>query len=467
MEAQARELQALLHVQESLIACQDPDQIADLVREALETWFPRSRVEVRPDAQPSSREVVESRIGRWTRARLPLPGPAGTLGWLSITAPDAHGHPPRHLDLLEALAGQAGQALHRSRMYQALSQGKMEWEHTFDAIPDTIAILDPSLTVLRTNRALARVAGLHPREVVGRRCHEVLYRRTEPCEGCPLPGVFATGEQVEQEQELRRGDRVFAFRAYPLKTPDGEVYAAVSYARDLTRERALAQTLEQHEKLVTLGQIAAGIAHEINNPLTAVSSYSQLMLLRLKDPKNIESARRIQDGIDRIHRLVRNLMSFVRPDREDFYPLDLNEMIADALSFSRYEITRGETRLVEDLASQLPKVLGSKEQLEHVFVNLLTNARDAVAGRGTIRVETRSENGSVYLRVTDDGMGIEPERLEKVFEPFYTTKPAGQGTGLGLFIAAGITQKHGGELGVDSVPGRGTSVTLYLPAFSD
>jgi two-component system NtrC family sensor kinase len=277
--------------------------------------------------------------------------------------------------------------------------------------------------------------------------------------------VFETGEATIIEAGTFRTRHVFDYHAYPLRDDRGRVYAALAYARDVTREEELRKGLRQSEKLMTVGQIAAGIAHEINNPLTAVSSYAQLLSLRLTDPKTIESARRIEEGIGRIHRLVKNLTSFVRPSEETFYPLDLNEIVADTLSFSRYDLTRGDTRLEQELVAPLPKVLGAKDQLEHLLVNFLTNARDALGGRGTISVRTQLRDGSVILEVSDDGVGLQPDEIEKIFEPFYTTKPTGKGTGLGLFIAAGIAKKHRGEIAVESQPGRGSRFTLALPAF--
>ncbi len=222
----------------------------------------------------------------------------------------------------------------------------------------------------------------------------------------------------------------------------------------------------QSDKLIALGQMAAGIAHQINNPLTAVSSHAQLLSLQARDPRAAESAARITEGVERIDRLVRNLMSFVRSDEDGFYPIDLNQVVHDTLSFSRYDLTRGDTKLVEDLATPLPRVLAAKDQLEHVLLNLLTNARDAVSGRGTIRISTRAGDEKVFLEVADDGIGIGPEQLEHIFEPFYTTKPAGKGSGLGLFVAAGIARRHGAELRVSSEAGRGTLSTLALPVFS-
>ncbi len=456
---------ALVEAQEALIACQNPLDILEHARTTLERWFPGAEVAVHEadEAEPATEEGAPA--APWGRASVPLVASGRVLGRFEVAAPPGAGYEPVRFRLLKAFAAQTAQALHRSRLYRALSIGKAEWEQTFDAIPDTIVLLDRAYRIRRANRALAELKGLHPRELVGRRCYEALYGRQSPCVPCPVTRVLETGREAREEPETRRGGRVFTFRAYPLEVTDGEVVTVIAYARDVTRERELARRLERNEKLMSLGQIAAGIAHEINNPLTAVSSYAQLLSLRLKDPRAVESAKRIEEGIQRIHRLVRNLMSFVRPESESLYPLDLNEVVRDTLSFSRYDVTRGQVELVEDLAPALPRVLGAKEQLEQVLLNLLSNARDAVAGRGTIVVRTWADDGCVHLEVQDDGVGIPPEHRDKIFEPFFTTKPPGKGTGLGLFVAAGIARRHNGDLQVESLPGRGTRARLSLPVF--
>ncbi len=456
---------ALVEAQETLIACQNPLEILEHARTTLERWFPGAEVAVyeADEAECPGEDPVPA--ASWAHASVPLLASGRLLGRFEVTAPPGTEYEPGRFHLLKAFAAQTAQALHRSRLYRALSIGKAEWEQTFDAIPDTIVLLDRTYRIRRANRALAEVKGLHPRELIGRRCHEILYGRQSPCDPCPVTRVLETGREARAEPEIRRGGRVFAFRAYPLKVTDGHVTTVIAYARDVTRERELARRLERNEKLISLGQIAAGIAHEINNPLTAISSYAQLLSLRLKDPRAVESAKRIEEGIQRIHRLVRNLMSFVRPESESLYPLDLNAVVRDTLSFTRYDITRGQVELIEDLAPALPRVLGAKEQLEQILLNLLSNARDAVAGRGTIVVRTRADDGRVHLEVDDDGVGIPPEHREKIFEPFFTTKPPGKGTGLGLFVAAGIARRHNGDLQVESLPGRGTRVRLTLPVF--
>ncbi len=461
LEEHTRGLEALVEAQRVFVKSQVPDEILHHLAEALGRIVPGTQTDLVPEAaEPAFRPTPQA----WTEARVPVA--EAPPAHLRVRSARGRAFGSREKGLVELFAAQGAEALRRSRLYQALSVGKDEWERTFDAIPDTIAILDREFRIRRANRALARLAGVHPRDLIGRRCHEVLHGRPGPCSGCPVPGVFeASPDAPPAETELRWNGRTYLYRACPLVGPSGEVVAAVAYARDVTRERELARTVERHEKLITLGQIAAGIAHEINNPLTAVSSYAQLLEMRLEEPKHREGARRIRQGVDRIHRLVRNLMSFVRPRDEGVYPVDVNQVAAEALSFARYDLSRGDVRLAEELAPDLPKVLGSREELEQVLLNLLTNARDAVAGRGTIRLRTGSSGTAVWVEVEDDGPGIPEEHRERVFEPFFTTKPAGKGTGLGLFVALGIVRRLGGELSLEPRAPRGTVARVRLPVF--
>ncbi|MHB8766557.1 MAG: two-component system sensor histidine kinase NtrB, partial [Deferrisomatales bacterium] len=406
LEAHTRDLQTLVSAQESLIPVRVPAELRHQIEHAVQTLCPGARVTLRTgeDGAPGPERDVQTVGGTgrpWRRAVLPLRLGGAALGVLEVEAPADHPFPHRLLDLLEVYATQAAQALQRSGLYEALSRGKDEWERTFDTISDTISILGPDLVIRRANWALAASVGKTPRDLVGRLCYQVLYGADEPCAQCPVSQALETGQEVRVEGRLARGSRFFDYRAYPLRDALGRTHAAIAYARDVTREEELARGLRQSEKLVSLGQIAAGIAHEINNPLTAASSYAQLLTLRLQDPKAVESAKRIQQGIDRIHRLVQNLVSFARPSEGSFYPVDLNEIVAATLSFSHYEVTRGDTRLVQDLQTPLPRVLGAKDQLEQLLVSLLTNARDAVAGRGTLTLSTRAQGNRVLLEVAD------------------------------------------------------------------
>jgi len=228
----------------------------------------------------------------------------------------------------------------------------------------------------------------------------------------------------------------------------------------------LPKAMTTAEKLKALGRMAAGVGNEISNPLTTISAYAQLLSLHMKDKTSIEYAEKIHKGVKRIHHIVNNLTGFANPANESFFPIDLNNVLEETLSFCEYEIKLDEIELVKSIQVPLPKILGSKEQLSQLILALLTNARDALGGRGVIEICTKLEDGFVRLEVRDNGVGIDESNVEKIFEPFYTTKPVGHGTGLGLFVAMGIAKNHGGDLTASGRPGAGAEFALNLPPFS-
>jgi len=472
LEAHNRDLQTLLTAQVALMPPQFPAETALRLQTGLRELFPGAEVRaqvfdrVEPGDAPA-RKVETADGGRhWTRAALPLARGPRVVGVLEVAAQDGQAFDQHRLALLDTYADQAAQVLSRSLLHEALSVGKAEWEGIVDALADGIFIIGRDFVVRRVNRSLASEVGRSPRDLVGPQCFEAVGERAAPCPDCPAIEAFA-GEAETRVRKKRIGDRVHDYCSSPLRDQGGTVYAAVVYARSGASARGHAtRDPDRSEALTTVGQLAAGIASEISNPLTAISSYAQLLNLEPENTKLVEGVRRIQQATERIHRLVRDLTAFVGPSDEAFYPLDLNQIASAEVSFSRQEMTLGDTRLREEFQTPLPLVLGAKEQLENVLRNLLSNARDAVAGRGMITVRTRGNGDRVTLEVEDDGIGIPPKDLERVCEPFFTTKPLGKGAGLGLFLAAGVAKKHQGDLTIESEPGRGTRVTLTVPAFS-
>ena len=228
-------------------------------------------------------------------------------------------------------------------------------------------------------------------------------------------------------------------------------------------KQAQFQILHQ-EKMASLGLMAAGIAHEIGNPLTSISSVIQLMKRRLKDPRNQQEMDAILENINRISRIVRELVDFSRPTSEELQPTDVNRVIQSAVGIMRYDRRAKHIVFHVDLDPSLPPLTLVADQLQQVLINILVNALDAMETRGQdLYVRSRRQNRQVIIEVQDTGVGIPEEALSRIFEPFYTTKEVGRGTGLGLTVSYGIIRKFKGDIQVESKVGKGTTFRIILP----
>lgn len=244
----------------------------------------------------------------------------------------------------------------------------------------------------------------------------------------------------------------------------------LAHARDSSAElsRLQAQVI-QAEKLASLGQIVAGVVHELNNPLTSIVAYSDYLMKRAgerEDEADRERLRRIGEAAERILKFSRDLVAYARPTSEIPAPVSLTEVIDKALVFCEHEFSESRVAVVRSLANDIPPVRGIGGQLIQVFVNLFTNAAHAMADRGgrlEVRADVRTVDDIVLVEVADQGVGIEPAALEQIFEPFFTTKTDGRGTGLGLSIVRKIIASHGGTLSARSTLGEGTVFGIALP----
>ncbi len=230
--------------------------------------------------------------------------------------------------------------------------------------------------------------------------------------------------------------------------------------------KATQAQLVQSEKLSAIGQFTAGVAHELNNPLTAVIGFTELMGLAKLPSEHRDYVDNILAGADRCKRVVQNLLSFARQHQPERKPVDLNELVRLTLKFLYYQLHTSNIKVSEHLAPNLPLVMADAHQLQQVFLNLITNARQAMEGHrpeGLLRVTTEVANDRVRVCFQDNGPGIPPENLLRVFDPFFTTKEVGQGTGLGLSLCYGIVREHGGSIQVLSPPGQGASFIVEVP----
>jgi signal transduction histidine kinase len=269
----------------------------------------------------------------------------------------------------------------------------------------------------------------------------------------------------------------------PLRGENGDVSGALGLVEDVTERRVLEEGLRRSQKLESIGQLAAGIAHEINNPMAFVRT--NLAVLREewhaleKDVRKIAADPTLElrfseceslideslEGIERTISIARDMREFAHTGADHRADVELNPVVEACVRVASAHRKRGSA--IEERYGEVPPVRGSAGQLRQVFLNLLVNALDVVGPQGRVVVETSCDGRSVVVRVRDDGPGILPEHRERLFDPFFTTKPAGEGTGLGLYISHQIVRGHGGEILVDSVPGSGASFEVRLPVASD
>ena len=350
-------------------------------------------------------------------------------------------------------------------------RAKRTWEATFDAIVDPLAIVDREFRIVRTNLAHAQSAGKDIRSINGRLCYEVMFDATSPCAGCPVRRTFDTGAAADAEVHHPLGAPIYRAWAFPMRVlpspaMENEVVAqAVCHYRDVTEEHALQQKLLQSEKMACVGTLAGGVAHEINNPLGAILAFTQLARQDVETGSMVaELLDEVESAAQRCKKIVASLLDFSRPSRGDRRPVSLRLVVDQSLFLCRTQFKTRPVVIETDIPDDLPAVTGDRNQLEQVVMNLITNAYQAMPGKGEIRITARAIAGeSVTLTVADTGTGIEDRYLASVFEPFFTTKPEGQGTGLGLSITYSIIADHGGRIDVDSEVGRGTTFVITLP----
>ena len=233
---------------------------------------------------------------------------------------------------------------------------------------------------------------------------------------------------------------------------------------NITDRIRLEGQLIQNEKLTSIGLLAAGVAHEVNTPLAVISSYSQMLRKEIssEDPR-YKLLEKITKQTFRASEIVNNLLNFSRTNATEFADVDVHQVIADTLSLLDHQFKTARVRIDRELRAEYPVVFANAGKLQQVFLNLFVNARDAMPEGGELRILTDTVDSKIEIIVQDTGVGISSENIQKIYDPFFTTKAAGKGTGLGLSVSYGIVQEHGGNISVDSKPGIGTSFKLELP----
>ena len=377
--------------------------------------------------------------------------------------------------LLGAVAAQVGTALENGRLYGRLQQkaGELDRlrqfsENIIESLSDGLAVLDLDDRIVRWNAGFERLYGVQREQAVGRRLDDLFdgdfvarvnAARAEGSVGAELYRV-----PLRSRHEEPRRLRVKAATA-PLTTPSGSVGGTMLIVVDSTARAQLEEQLQLSEKMASIGLLAAGVAHEVNTPLTGISSFTQ-MLIEDADPE--DSRRPLLEKIDqqtrRAARIVRGLLNLARPGRTDAAgSIDINAVIADVLLLLEHQLRAASIQVRRELVEPPVIVQGVEFKMQQVFLNLFLNARDAMPSGGWLTVRSRVEGARAVIEVADTGTGIAPEHRSRIYDPFFTTKSVGQGTGLGLSVTYGVVQEHGGAIECASRPGHGTRFTLTLP----
>ena len=401
---------------------------------------------------------------------IPLSGGAGSEGWVVFAgAGREKACDEDDLNVVAVCTDMLSASLDRASLFEKVLHAKKEWERTADAIRDVVMIIDREFVVRRGNRRLAELGDVTVEQLQGKKCYALLASQGDVCPSCPAVVTMETGQEAAAEVWFQEREAVFHAWSYPILDPSGNLESVAVYEKDITEYRRMQQQLVHAEKMGVLGQLAAAVAHELNNPLSGVISFSQILLKEM-DPglPYVEDLKNIEHAALRCKKIVEDLLAFARkPEAAPAEPVSLHEVADQALSLLRPKLEAKETRVELDLPASLPKIPIHPDLLHQVLVNLVSNARDAMDAGGLLSLKARqaSERGQryIFLSVRDTGPGIPQRDRERIFEPFFTTKGAGEGTGLGLSICRKLMESLGGSIEVSSSTAKGTTFLLKFP----
>jgi signal transduction histidine kinase len=358
-----------------------------------------------------------------------------------------------------------------------LERKKQEIQDILNGIMDLLAVVSPDYRIVYVNKVFNDYFDIpHPE---GHFCYEVFRGASEPCPVCPLRTALQSGKPDRSAYIDHRPDRSLHFEvvASPMFDDKGQVRTVLVSKRDVTMEKEYQAKYYQAEKMATIGLLAAGVAHEINNPLAAISGFSEALKRRLPHLATLLDKERdiledftdytttILEECNRCRDIVGNLLSFSSQKTCKFNTIDLNSLVTGTLKILHHQIKlHPGITLLQELCPEPVTIQGAQGELKQVLLNLILNAVDAIDSSGTITIRTSLDNADrATLIVEDTGQGIPPETLDKLFIPFFTTKTKGYSIGIGLSICYNIIKMHGGEIHVCSEPGKGSAFRVMLP----
>ena len=414
-----------------------------------------------------------------TLLRLPLVHEAEALGCFEVIIPEGR-HERMANDVLVVVAQMLAPVLAAHELSQdlasevALRTRELEAQRNFaagiiDSLPVGLYVIDRGYRIRAWNRKReAGTQGVSREDALGREVFEVLDRQPRELLKLEFDRVLATGEiqTVEMDSQTTGEARHYRITKIPMRMDGEDISHVITIGEDVTAWRQAQQRLAQSEKLAAVGQLAAGVMHEINNPLATILACSEALALRFGEQD--EYLKIIDTEVQRCRRIVEGLLDFSRPNKQSGHkaPADINAIIEQTLFLLKHHERFKWLTIERELEAGLPQFPADAERLVQCFMALMLNAMDAMNSRGVLTVRTRrnpQRSDEILAEFIDTGTGIRQEDLPKIFEPFFTTKPQGRGTGLGLSVTYGIVEEHRGRIEVESQMGVGTNFKVFLP----
>lgn len=363
--------------------------------------------------------------------------------------------------LMELTYGPLALALEKVAMLRAISQASKEWRSTFDGISEPLTVIDRNYTIVKANRAFARLVEQDIKKLKGRRCYTLLANRRQPCVSCPVGMSLQPqgGTRIQLQGKTKRDLLVWS---YGIRTGLDSYH--FQFYRNVSKEATLASTLIQSEKMAALGKLVGAVAHEINNPLAGILATSQIMLDDINrsggNPSLIDDVEEIRSAAWRSKKIIDDLLGFTS-EAKDLEEANVLDAVRSALAFARSAMRDIAVKVHSEKV--VPRAVVSVNSLQQVLFNLITNAAHAMNGKGVLEITITGEGDFYRIDVRDNGPGIPSEKLNHIFDPFYTSKQEGLGTGLGLSIVRSLIHKMSARIEVSSTVGKGTEFKIFVP----
>jgi len=373
-------------------------------------------------------------------------------------------------ELLRTISSPVALALENAYLYNQASERALELgrlkdysENIIESLTVGVAVLDQNGVVIGWNRVLEETFDQTKEDVIDKNLIEILGRKNFRA---LFPSDTQKGFRLLSEITLEMPSgrkKIFDIAKTPLLDNELNPYGTVIVFEDITEKISLQQQLVTSEKLASIGLLSAGVAHEINTPLTGISSYVQILQKKLSASGHAQILDKIEAQTDRVARIIKNLLNFARnPSETSFYHVDLKESLQEIISLIDYKLKTLNIDLEMNL-SPLKPILAQGERLQQVFINIILNAIDAMPAGGILKIELDQKNNEATIRIEDTGTGIKDQHMPHIFDPFFTTKGLGKGTGLGLSISYAIIKEHEGHLSVESEENKGSTFTIFIP----